>query len=124
MESDLFVFIAWFRAYNKTLVIYRFTKYSYVPLATDKAIAIVLHFYATHREYLDLKRWTHFVFCVFISGDVVGTVLTVVGATAAVACAGCIIYACKKYDTIVASIIIRVFSIFVYIPVSRINLSA
>jgi len=28
MESDLFVFIAWFRAYNKTLVIYRFTKYS------------------------------------------------------------------------------------------------
>ena len=95
-----------------------------MPLATDKAIAIVLHFYATHREYLDLKRWTHFVLCVFISADVAGTVFTVVGAVAVVAGAVVIIRYSIKYDTIVASIIIRVFSIFVYIPVSRINLSA
>jgi len=70
-----------------------------VPLATDKAIAIVLHFYATHREYLDLILWTHFVFCVFISGDVAVPYKEI----AAAAVLLFLICLCIWYDTIVAS---------------------
>ena len=103
MESDLFVLTAWFRADNKTLVIYRFTKYSYVPLATDKAIAIVLHFHATHREYLDLIRWTHCVFCVFISGVISGVVAASVSTVVCASVVLILFILCIWYDTIVAS---------------------